>query len=228
MSAAAKNSIKLTYFDIAGKAEPIRLALLLSKVPFEDERVNVADWAALKPKMPYGQLPTMTIDGGEPMAQSKALLRHVGATYSETLYPRDKLFKIEEALAVMEDFDNCWIPCQYIGISPQHFGYPEGYGKTDEGKEHIKEMRINWLEHRLPYHAKNISQLIQKNGGIWMATKDQPTIADCEAFCLLHAFTRGYLDHIPTDLFDKYPTIKEYMERFEKLPEIKEWYATTK
>ncbi|GKY96608.1 hypothetical protein MPSEU_000620400 [Mayamaea pseudoterrestris] len=221
-STSAKPSIKLTYFDIAGRAEPIRLALVLSNTPFDDERLSREEWQSFKPKTPYGQLPVMTIDNGEPMAQSMALLRYVGATFSDTLYPREHLYEIEEAMNILDDFWTYWAPCMFIGMSPQSFGYPEGFAQTDEGKEKIKQMRTKWLETVLPEHANHMSRLIEKHGGVWMASKEHPTVADCMAYATLDAFTRGYIDHVPTDCWDKYPAIKAYLERFKELPEVKE------
>lgn len=34
-------SLKLTYFDTAGRAEAIRLALAIGNIPFTDERINM-------------------------------------------------------------------------------------------------------------------------------------------------------------------------------------------
>jgi hypothetical protein len=45
-------SIKLTYFNIQGAAEKIRLALALKGIPFEDERLNKDQWNALKVSIP--------------------------------------------------------------------------------------------------------------------------------------------------------------------------------
>lgn len=224
MTDASKPSIKLTYFDIAGRGEPVRLALVLSKTPFEDDRIGFADWAALKPKTPCGQLPVLTIDG-EQRSQSTAMMRYIGSKFSETLYPSDKLFDIEEALGLIEDFGNSWGPCIFITMRPENYGRPEGFTQTEEGKECVKMMRTQWLETKLPEFAKYISAMIEKHGGAWIASKDHPTIADCAAFCQLNAFTRGYMDHVPTDCLDKYPTIKAYLERFKEIPEVKEWYA---
>lgn len=45
----------------AAKAEPSRLMLGMAKIPFEDKLVTFADWPALKPKTPFGQLPFMEV-----------------------------------------------------------------------------------------------------------------------------------------------------------------------
>ena len=72
------SSIKITYFPIAGAAEPARLALVLGGVAFEDERVPFKTWQEeLKPKVvalgnPFGQMPFMTVDGTV-IAQSQAI-----------------------------------------------------------------------------------------------------------------------------------------------------------
>ena len=55
--------------------QKVRLAFKIGGVEFEDVRVNFPDWAALKPKTPFGQLPFMNIDDAEPVAQSGAMLR---------------------------------------------------------------------------------------------------------------------------------------------------------
>ena len=50
-------SIKLTYFDIEGAAEKVRLALVIAGVPFEDDRIEFSKWRGpngLKNTMPYG------------------------------------------------------------------------------------------------------------------------------------------------------------------------------
>ena len=58
-----KHTVKLTYFDVDGLGEPIRFALTMAGVEFEDHRIAGADWQQLKPTLTYGQLPCLFVDG---------------------------------------------------------------------------------------------------------------------------------------------------------------------
>ena len=71
-------NIVLTYFNIQGVGEIVRLALTLGQVPFTDTRVLFPERPAMKPTTPYGQLPLITIDDEPPVAQSAAMLRYAG------------------------------------------------------------------------------------------------------------------------------------------------------
>ena len=49
--------VKLLYFDIPGLGEPIRYALAVAGVPFEDFRfASREDFIALKPSLRFGQV----------------------------------------------------------------------------------------------------------------------------------------------------------------------------
>merc|ERR1712021_40491 len=51
--------VKLTYFNLKGRAEPARLILAYAGVDFDDCRVTSEEWQKLKPKTPCGQLPVL-------------------------------------------------------------------------------------------------------------------------------------------------------------------------
>lgn len=89
-------TLKLTYFDIRGLAEPIRLLLNDQEIPFEDNRISREEWAEMKSTMVihnfwnyksrifqiFAQLPCLHI-GTETIVQSAAILRHLGRIYGE-------------------------------------------------------------------------------------------------------------------------------------------------
>ena len=220
--------IKLTYFDIEGVAEPIRLAFALAGVDFEDDRVKFPQWAELKPKTPHGTLPIMTIDDGPVIVQSQAMLRYAASLdKTGSLYPADKMLEVEQAIGILGDFTRAWQPNLHIAMKPHSYGYPEGYSKTDEGKAKVKEMRENFVANELSKWLGYLSDMIDKNGGTFLCGGDKPTIADCLAVVNIRSFTKGHVDHVPTDCVTKAnPKIAAYVERFCALPEIKGRYST--
>jgi glutathione S-transferase len=54
-------SYKLTYFDIKGRAEPIRMLFELAKQPYEDCRVPFEKWGEIKTQFPFHQLPILEV-----------------------------------------------------------------------------------------------------------------------------------------------------------------------
>jgi prostaglandin-H2 D-isomerase / glutathione transferase len=217
--------IKLTYFDIEAAAEPIRLALAVSGTEYEDERVKFPDWKELKPKTPYGQLPIMTVDDGPARTQSAAMLRWVGAECSETLYPRDKLYEIEEALGVLGDFKRAWEPSFTMGMAPEKFGHEVGFAKTDQGKEMVKKLREDFVKNEMPDYLGRVEGLIEKAGGKWVVAGDEPTIADCSFVAFLRTFTKGHVDYVDTKCLETHPKVVDYCKRFCDLPQIKGRYS---
>lgn len=226
--------IKLTYFDIEGVAEAVRLAFLLSKTPYEDDRVAFSDWPALKPQTPFGQLPMLTITGGNDDAaaggvvvrtQSKAMLRWVGHTFSKTLYPMEKLFDVEEAMGVVEDLNRAFTPSLYTAMSPEIYGHPVGFAQTEEGKAWIKAMRETFVTELLPKCLNRIEGMIKAHDGPWMVAGSEPTIADCVAVPLLRSYTKGHIDHVPVTCLDAHPEIVRYIKDFCALDGIKGRYS---
>merc|ERR1712088_1071925 len=68
--------VKLTYFDLEGRGELIRLLLHAGNIDFEDFRFGFGEWAKHKPNTPFGSVPVLTWDEEE-MAQTMAIVRFV-------------------------------------------------------------------------------------------------------------------------------------------------------
>ena len=71
----------LTYFDVRGRAEVVRLILEETATPYRERRVQVSEWPALKPSLPFGQLPTYE-DGDLHIVQSHAIYRYLARKHN--------------------------------------------------------------------------------------------------------------------------------------------------
>ena len=89
--AAAQQKYKLIYFDIKGKAEPIRWMFAYANVPFEDQRIKELpyyvsadpkpEWEALKARTPFGTVPVLEVNGkllGETQTIARYLAKPLG------------------------------------------------------------------------------------------------------------------------------------------------------
>ncbi len=109
---------RLTYFELRGRAEPARIFLHASEIAFEDRRVETReDWDALLPTLPFGQLPLLE-HAGLRLAQSHAILRHLGRTLGKDAPDERERVALEvaqEALAeAQEDLWRFhWTPSYY-------------------------------------------------------------------------------------------------------------------
>ena len=77
---------KLCYFDIHGRAAPIRMLLAHKGIEYEDERLSFEAFGALKAAGKVKALPVWEEDG-KIFNESKALLRFLGTRHG--YYPRD-------------------------------------------------------------------------------------------------------------------------------------------
>ena len=139
---AKTTTYRLAYMDIKGLAEPTRLALRLGGVPFTETRVSYEDLSLARTNadastsLPFGQLPTLTVeetvfanDGdarkngvvktSSVFGQSAALLRYVGR--KTNLYPVDderqlRVDAVEECLA---DLRKTFTPLWYANALPR-------------------------------------------------------------------------------------------------------------
>ena len=92
-------SLKLQYFAIEGAAEPIRIALSIADIPFDDVHIPFSEWRTKKTTTKYSQLPEMILPNGQLVTESTAMLRLAGeADVEGKLYPASdvgKRLKIE-------------------------------------------------------------------------------------------------------------------------------------
>lgn len=239
-------SIKLTYFGIQGVAEKVRLTYHIAGIPFEDDRVAFPDWPALKPSTPYGQLPMMSIDGGEMLAQSGAMVRYAGMLATQkskadggvtpALYDcstPEKLLVIEEALGFVGDIQKAWMFAVYVGMKPGLFGHPtvttdaEGKQVPVDNSAIVEKVRSSFVSDQLPPWMDHLTKKLKANGSAFLCGA-QVTIADCDLVPTLTRMMSGGVDYVPTTCLDAWPEVKAYVERFMALPAVSAYYEGLK
>lgn len=109
--------LTLTYFDTAGRAEPVRLALRIGGVPFEDRRLPFPEFMRLREagSLPLNQVPLLEVDG-EVLTQTAAMLRFAARLGGGALLPSEPLaaFRVDSALDAMNDtLSNALMPSMF-------------------------------------------------------------------------------------------------------------------
>jgi len=199
--------LTLTYFDFhGGRGEPARVALSMSGIPFQDDRVLPSEWGSRKAQTPFGALPVLEVDG-QVVSQSNAINRYVGKLGD--LYPSDpwQAALCDEAMEAVEDITN------KIGAT---LFLPE---------EQKKAQRKELAEGPIPFYLTRLQQRLEAHGGRYFSA-DRLTVADLKVFVWIRHLKSGALDHIPADLPDRFaPKLVEHYERLKNDPRIKAYYA---
>jgi glutathione S-transferase len=161
--------MKLTYFDIPGKAEAIRLCAAVGHVAMEDVRITREEFAALQASggLPFGQVPSLEVDG-EILAQSSSILRYVGTVGG--LHPAGDLLacaRIDSLVCAEEDM--------FCGVSVSRYGPRFGFDMTDAFRENV---RRSLNDEVLPRHLLFLEKKLGASDTGWLAGTEQPSIAD--------------------------------------------------
>lgn len=199
--------LKLSYFDFhGGRAEPVRLALAIGGVTFEDHRFGYAEFAEVRKTAPFGQVPFMQVDGVA-VTQCDALLRYVGKLAG--LYPTDAY----QALL-----------CDEVAYVVEEAGVKIGPSFRMTGEEQ-KAARLALVNGSMPVYLAWLQNQLLAHGGEYFAD-NRLTVADLKVFVDVQGLNSGRLDHVPSDLVEKVaPALNAHMRRVAELPAVKQYYA---
>ena len=199
--------LQLNYFDMhGGRAEPVRLALHIGGVAFEDHRFAFPAFAEFRKSTPFGQVPTLDVNGTS-FTQSDAILRYAGKLAG--LYPTDALQALycDEVTYVVEDA-----------------GVKMGPTFRMSGEEQ-KAARLALVNGSMPVYLGWLQQRLQTQGGEFFAD-GRLTVADLKVFVDVRALNSGRFDHVPADLVERVaPALNAHMQRIGNLPEVQAYYA---
>lgn len=200
-------SIKLSYFDVhGGRAEPVRLALAVGGIAFEDHRFTFPEFAEVRKSAPLGQVPVMWADGVA-ITQCDAMLRYAGKLGG--LYPADayQALLCDEVAYVVEEAG--------VAMGPT-------FGMTGEAQ---KVARLALVNGSIPVYLKWLQNQLQAHGGQYFAD-NRLTVADLKVFVDVRSLNSGRWDHIPKDLVETVaPALNAHMNRIAQTPAIAAYYA---
>ena len=199
--------LKLTYFDFdGGRAEPIRLALSIGKIPFEDVRFPPSDFPEVRKSTPLGQVPILELDG-EIITQTNAILRYVGKQIG--LYPEDLLAALhcDETLDTVDGIVAQVVPTMFI-----------------ENEDEKRKAREALVAGPLKVYLGRLETILKARGGEYFAGK-RFSIADLKVFVWVRSLRSGILDHVPTDLVNRVaPGVAAHCDRIAAHPGVVAYY----
>jgi prostaglandin-H2 D-isomerase / glutathione transferase len=199
---------KLTYFDNpVSRGEECRLALFLSGVEFEDNRIKVADWPALKPTTPYGAMPFLELPGKPPLAHSNAILRLIGARHG--MHPSDdfEAARHEAMMIFVEEVRHTVSPTLRIS-------------DPAEKKTKREDIAANYLPKWGSFAEKHIEGPFFAGGKLH--------VVDLKLFMIVRWFATGTVDHIPATVFDPFPKLTGVYKAVGEDARVKAWFARGK
>merc|ERR1712018_359656 len=191
--------IKLTYFNLRGRAEPSRLILAQAGVDYEDHRIEREEWPALKPKTPCGQLPVLCYNGTE-IAQSMTIARFLAKEFGLAGKTR-----LEEARADM-----------IVDCLQDLFAGVVAVFKASEDQK--AELQAKLEKDILPAGMQTLETFLKGNGGKFFVGSDV-TWADI----LVSDFFGNMKDQKGDQVFGSCTLLKDHVCKVLNLPHIKKW-----
>jgi glutathione S-transferase len=199
--------LKLSYFDFhGGRGEPVRLALAIGGIAFEDHRFAFPEFAEVRKTAPFGQVPVLEVDG-VPVTQCDAILRYAGKLAN--LYPTDpyQALLCDEVMYVVEEAN--------VKLGPT-------FRMTGEEQ---KAARLALVNGSIPVYLGWLQRQLLAHGGEYFAD-NRLTIADLKVFVEMRGLNSGRLDHVPADLVETVaPALNAHLQRVAQNPAVVAYYA---
>ncbi|KAG5180181.1 putative glutathione S-transferase [Tribonema minus] len=206
----------LHYFDMAGRAEPLRLAFAVCGVEFTDRRFARDEWPEVKASgfPPYGHVPVLEVeteDGKkEVIAEFSAIMAYIVAAHGAAggmarTDPLD-IARVEEIRSATD--------AMVSKISPTMW-------EKDEEKK--VAMRAELASTTLPRYLAAIDARLQDSGYV---SGDTLTAADINLEEAVAWLSKGILDGIPTTIVDAYPRVLKCAANVRDHPRVVAWHKS--
>lgn len=204
MSAQQNSALpKLTYFDVRGRAEVIRLLLEETGTAYTEHRVSLAEWPTLKPTLAFGQLPLYE-EAGIVLNQSPAIYRHLARIFN--LYGDNE-----------EERTRCDIVQETFVEAQLNIG---GFFWNPE----FEKLRDNYAAVELPALLERLQKLFDvntTNSGYWVGRR-----LSYVDFIAWH--TLDYVRAFSQETLDRYEKLARFRENISTRPKIAAYLASSR
>ncbi|CAL2033600.1 unnamed protein product [Caenorhabditis brenneri] len=195
---------KFTYFNGRGAGEVVRQILAYAGQEYEDNRVTMEEWPALKDGTPFGQLPLLEVDG-KPLAQSHAIARYLA-----------REFKLNGKCP--------WEEAQVNALADQFKDYsseakPYFYAKMGFGPGDVETLKKDVFLPAFEKFYTFLSKALKQSGSGFLIGDGLTWIDLAIAQHSADLLAQG------TD-FGKFPDLKAHSEKIQSIPQIKKWIDT--
>ncbi|XP_023313068.1 glutathione S-transferase-like isoform X1 [Anoplophora glabripennis] len=190
---------KLTYFDFTALGEPIRFLLSYGGIEFEDNRIQRANWPALKPSTPFGQVPILEYNG-KLAYQSIAICRYLAK---------------QVKLVGKDDWEDLEIDATVDTITDLRLKFAQYIFERDEQAKKEKEKSL--FNETFPFYLGKLDAQAKKNNGYLVGCR--LTWVDLVFTAILDFF--NFM--IKKDIITNFPNLQKVKENVEKIPNIKAW-----
>jgi glutathione S-transferase len=208
----------LVYFAGRGRAEVIRLALAEAGVDYVEHPVGKGsspvngrptDFAALKASgdLPFEAVPVWEEPSGFRLAQSLAILNHIGRAHGLAGRTPPEAARVDEWLGAFED-----VRAELRKL---------GAAAPEQRAALRSELRTRVLPRWLGFLDR---QLRANRGGAGFAVGEGPTVADLALYYLLELIR----DNRMGEAIDRYPALVAFAQRIASRPRIAAYLASPK
>ena len=204
------SDITLHYFHGRGIGEPIRLLFTVGDIAFTDRRYSVdefANMAALKARLPFGQMPALEVDGvffGQTDSIARLAARLAG------LYPSDPIEAARSDMIVVHQAE-----IQSALAKMSFDGVPGAPGTKMVPQEERQKRIAAWVATTLPGALLRLEKLAQEG----CMVGSQLSWADICVFNRLNQLLDINADVLHAD----FPKLRAVYDRVEALPQIRAW-----
>jgi len=196
---------KLTFFNIRGRAEVTRLIFAVAGVEYEDNRIEMSDWAELKPQTPFGQLPILEFDGVT-LCQGNTIARYLA-----------RKFNLAGKTDVDQAKTDMIVDCLQDTVSI----YPRIVNEKDEATR--AEIQKKYAEELLPVYLTNLEKILRENAdGEKFFVGDELTWADLSFPQVVWWMEKC---SATSDVLASHPKLVALLKKIEADPRVAAWYA---